>query len=455
MSRIISLLLFICLFTTSASAFGHRPSSTGAEGRMSAWAPSQAKADTIALLGGPGRTDGKFDDGFFMPDWEGWTSVDLTARGAPLWNVSPWGAPSGGDAVWCGETFTSCETGDPAEGYGNHYEEYLDWTGTVADAGQPTDVTVVFDLNIDVEPGYDHLTLLRRTDTGWVEIADYSTSTWNATLGVWEPLLDETHVFTVPAVDLTGPSGNAVHLRFRATSDHLGSDADCMHPSAGHSILDDIVVSGTNGLAGTTADFSTPLPHAGWYAASRTGVGDFADIWSFLIDLDLCISDDTPLVAFIDDGNVEPCSSGTLGISWTYGPGGYVHNLTGGCAGPTFHMANEIWSPVIEWADGGTPHPGAVLAFDMYDHLPLQNGLFADWGIRTSADGGATWTGWQDHARAYYGSGNWKRMEMDVSDLIVENPTHVQIALGVHEWGWLWNLTGPTARPPRTSTTWR
>ena len=452
-AMISAVLLQLSAISTAASQ-ELRPAEARPDRVGAAWSLATAKADTVDLLGGPGRSDGRFQDDYnpMLPDWEGWTSIDLTAPGDTIWHIDTFNSPDGSNAMWCGEAFAACGPDDVAGGYGNHYDEALDWLGIVSDANQPTNVTIVFDMNIDVEPGYDFLTLLRRTDTGWVELASYNTSTWNGTLGVWEPLLDETHTFTVPPADHTGPGGDTVHLRFRATSDHMSSDADCLWPSAGHTQLDNIDVSGDNGLAGTFTDFEAGLPGTGWRLSPRRSVGDFAKIWPMLFDLDLCSDNITPQVAFIDDGIVVPCTGGTPGVSWTYGPGGYIHNLTGGCADETFHLANEIWSPPLAWADGGgTPlgatHPGVVLAFDVYDHLPIQNGLYFTWSVRTSQDGGATWTGWRDRSRAYYGSGQWRRVSEDVSDLAIDDPTHIQLALGAHEWGWIWNFVGTDGTP--------
>ncbi len=458
-ARILTAILLctpIIFLSTIATANDHslRPAEARPDRIPTAWSPAAAKADTVALLGGPTRDDGRFQDNInpMFPDWEGWTSIDLTAPGDTIWHIDTFNSPDGSNAMWCGEAFAACGPDDVAGGYGNHYDEYLDWLGIVTDPALPTNVTIVFDMNIDVEPGYDFLTLLRRTDTGWVELAAYNTSTWNESLGVWEPLLDETHAFTVPPADHTGPGGDTVHLRFRATSDHMSSDSDCLWPSSGHSQLDNIDVSGDNGLAGTFTDFESGLPGTGWRLSTRTSVGDFAKVWPMLYDLDLCHDNYTPQVAFIDDGLVVPCTGGTMGVSWLYGPNGYTHNLTGGCADETFHLANEIWSPPLAWADGGgsplgSTHPGAILAFDVYDHLPIQNGLYFTWSVRTSADGGATWTGWRDRSRAYFGPGQWRRVNEDISDLAIDNPTHIQLALGAHEWGWIWNFTGTDGTP--------
>ena len=48
---------------------------------------ARADADSVYLLGGPGRHDGRFEDATGQPNWQGWTHEDATAT-ACMWQVS-------------------------------------------------------------------------------------------------------------------------------------------------------------------------------------------------------------------------------------------------------------------------------------------------------------------------------------------------------------------------------
>ena len=412
---------------------------------------ASAKADTVYLLGG-GNGTGEFQNDInpTLPDDEGWIGVDLTAKTTQIWHINTFNAPAGGHAIWCGEVFASCGGSDPAEGYGNGYEEYLDWTGTVSDSGIACNVTVTFDINYDNEPGYDYLYLQHEGAGGMVNVGTYNGSTFDG--AVWTPLIGESVVFSVAATDYVGVGGNEVHLRFRGTSDGGWSDSDCLWPTAGLAQVDNISVSGDNGLPSTLDDFESGMVASNWQLAFPVAVGDFAKVWPQLASIDPCNVNATPQFAFIDDGVVVPCTGGTLGTSWTYGPGSYTHNLTGGCAGPTLHAQDEIWSPVLAWDDElGTPlggtHAGATFEFNVYPHLPIGNGMFYVWHVRSSADNGVTWTGWADRNFVYYGQGTYNNVAQGVNDLIINTPTNVQLALGVYELGWIWGLEGTDGTP--------
>ncbi len=449
-----SSVLWLILMSIAMEASGgqpgsavHRPMDASATSAvLTATAPSTTRSDTIYLMGGPDRDDGKFQvvGRPSVPDWQGWTSVDLTARTDEIWHISTFNSPNGSAAMWCGEVFEPCDDDDPPEGYGNGYEEYLDWVGTVDDPGQATQITVTFDLNYDNEPGYDYLYLMHESAGGWDVVATYNGSTYDTGSGTWQPLIGETVAFTLTASDLVGDDGDEVHLRLWATTDGGWADSDCLWPTSGLAQIDNISVSGDNGLSATYDDFESGLESSSWQLAFPAGVGDFASIWPYLEDLDPCASGISCQVGFIDDGVVVPCTGGTLGWTWTYGPDSYVVNLTGGCVGPTDHLKNQVWSPPLAWVDEagspiGSSHQGAELAFDVYRHLPLMNSVFYVWHIRSSDDGGDTWSPWRDRNLVYYSNMPvWLRHGEDVTDLVVTDPTHVQIALGVWEMGWYW-----------------
>ena len=53
-----------------------------------------------------------------------------------------------------------------------------------------------------------------------------------------------------------------------------------------------------------------------------------------------------------------------------------------------------------------------------------------------------------DRNYVYYGSTSYQRDSRDVADLVVDNPTHIQVALGFRELGWIWPIYhDPTPAP--------
>ena len=190
-----------------------------------------ATADTIYLLGGPGRDDGDFEDGG-LPSWDGWTSIDLTAIDIDhFWNVSdfncqdldPLTIPN--HAWWCGETFSSCTTGDDARGYGSNYNEILDWYGEVADPGSTVSVTVNAMLNYACEPGYDYLYL--KYEAGGSMLAQNSWNGVGTDVVVAETIFLNTGDY-VPHPDTGLP---AAHLQWNFISDDAYDQSDCFFPN--------------------------------------------------------------------------------------------------------------------------------------------------------------------------------------------------------------------------------
>jgi len=168
------------------------------------------------------------------------------------------------------------------------------------------------------------------------------------------------------------------------------------------------ILGGPQGTRGDFQDGGTPSLD-GWVGVDRSNcnAGNFAQSWTALEDLDPCVANHTPQVAFIDDGIVVPGTGGYTCTSWCYGPAGYIVNPEGGLAGPENHLWNEIWSPPIDWPGGA--YDGATLAFDVYSHANLtydSPGIYVTWHIRTAVDAGdagLAWTVWRDAQSAYYG----------------------------------------------------
>ncbi len=395
----------------------------------------KAARDTTYLLGGPGRLDGKFQDAGGNADWQGWTHLDATYDGVQRWTISSFQSPTGTPAMWCGQE--DFENGCAA-GYGNSWNEWLVFTYTVDDPNANTVARLECVCRWDCEPGFDYLRIQQNRGGIWetiIERDDVGTATF-----------DQAITFT-PS-DYVGPAGDRLELRFQGFSDGAWSDEDCLWDTDGLAQVDDIRV--TIGDETFVDDFDDGVSHH-WIEVESTGCGDFAKIWQGLQDIDPCVSNYSPQVAFIDDGIVVPGTGGKLCITWCYGPGGYVVNYDGGLLGPAADIDNLIASPVLVWPAGAD---GAAFCFDVYRHEELGScsaEIFYQWHVRSVASGDPAdleLASWEDRNLVYYGLG-YKRHEEDVSDLVVPGSTHVQVALRTLEYGWVfewcWEREGTPA----------
>lgn len=407
-----------------------------------------AKADTVYLMGGDlVPHQGDFEDESGNPSLDGWTSVDCTS--AIYWHTDTYNCANldpttpGNHAWWCGRYWSfDCGTGDYA-GYGNAWEQVLDWFGTVPDNSLSTTVRITAMLNYDVELDYDYLYLDYETSTGMNLLQEFNGDSTSV-------FVDQ--AFVLAPGDYVGSGSDQVHLRWRFESDFYWSDEDCNYPTMGAAQIDLIEITFDQGggpvqqsyedCEGTTTDWSVDL---------NFGVGDFAQVWPFLTDIDPCRSNSTPVVGFIDDGLVVPGTGGYLCTTWCYGPGGYIVNPEGGLAGPEDHIWNEIWSPILDWPGAG--YDAAIYEFDVYRHETLSltaPGVFYVWHVRSVETGNpADMAGaaWYDRGFVYYGGPDWIRTSADVTDLLIPGRTHVQLALGVYELGWLWGWDGTDGYP--------
>jgi hypothetical protein len=401
---------------------------------------SSTTVDSLYILGGP-LGNGDFEEDWGVPSWDGWSHVDLTLFTDTKWqcdtyqaaNLDP--ATNPNHAWWCGQYWEDdCQTGDFG-GYGNNWTQYLTWQGNVADPGLPTVVTVQAVLNHYVEAYYDFLYLQYETATGWVDLQEYN--------GIaTDVVVDQS--FTLNPGDYLGAGGDEVHLRWQIRTDEIWSDEDCLWPSLGAAQIDLIAVTFDQGsgpeLQGTVEDCDEHPTQ--WVATLPVGVGDFAQVWPMLNDIDPCLSNYTPQVGFIDDGLVVPGTGGTWCTTWCYGPSGYIVNNTGGLAGPEFHLHNEIWSPPIVWPAGG--YEGAELRFSVYRHEnlgPSSPGMFYVWHVRSTASADPVdldAAPWKDRQHIYYGGPDYLRQHEDVTHLLAPGRQQVQVALGVYELGWIW-----------------
>jgi len=275
---------------------------------------------------------------------------------------------------------------------------------------------------------------------------------------------DDTQLFTPPMY--VGSPPTLVHLRLKVTSDGAWSDEDGLWPTKGAAQVDNIRVSfngalvsqaGDDGVA-SFEDLAGSPDDEGWHPAAADFVGDFSKLIPLLRDTDPCRDNITTQLGFLDDGSAPnnapgETTGGQTSPNWTYGvTGGWVVNYNGGLTLGALALNNEWRSPEIDWDDPNTTEDdallgGAFMRFNVWQHLPLNNGIFWIWSVR-SHDGG-TWTPWVNRNFVYYGDagGTYTNVQADVTDLLFNPPTQVQMALGVADLSAVFAFPGTDATP--------
>lgn len=451
---VVLLYLLTCLVLPAGAEQGPRTSRGHGE-VLFGGNPDTAKAggDSLVLIGpwGSGAAvNGQFENPAGQPAWNGWTHRDVTEPEQHHWQVSDYraldlGLTPGPDnlAAWCGDlAYTSCAAEDPEGGYGNSWREALQWTGTVADPGAWVEVLFSAYANLDTEPGYDYVYLRYRTPDAEMQVAAYD--------GVYPGHYLE-YSFTLTPMDYMGPGADQVVLEIVFESDGGWSDEDCMWPTAGALQIDDITVSLDQG-SGPVVDFCDfQSGFSSWEPVLPLGVGDFAQIWSGLEDVDPCQTNYSPQVAFIDDGEVVPGVGPSLCIDWCYGPYGYIVNTTGGRLGSGYHLHNVVESPVIPWPEGD--YEGALLEAGIYRHEDLMAdspGMFYIWNVRSTGSDDPEdiqAAPWVSRNFVYYGGPDYIRMRENISDLMDPGRRFVQVQLGLYEIGFVWDWNGNDGTP--------
>ncbi len=409
-----------------------------------------ASRDTIFLVGpwGSGaQVNGQFQNPNGDPAWNGWTSMDVTQISESHWHISDYNAADLNStpnnlAMYCGdETFPACAAPDVEGGYGNGWNDVLQFTYTVTNSAGPCDVTVSGVFSHNTEPGYDFTFFSYETSSGMVEMAMVDG------VGVAVPL---SHSLTYEPQDYIGPDQDQVRFEIKVTSDGAWSDEDCLYSGNGACQVDDLRVQCSNGNFDNTSDFQDGL--GDWEVFVPLGTGDFAALWSQLEDVDPCVSNYTPQVAFIDDGNRVPNVGPSYCITWCYGPGGYIVNTTGGAAAetnPDAYLYNAVDSPVLTWP--GDEYNGASLHFDVYRHEDLSNdspGMFYNWDVRSAVDPADLESNpWHNRSFVYYGGPDYIRGQFVISDLLVPGRTVTQVRCTVMEMGWVWGWNGDDGYP--------
>jgi hypothetical protein len=397
---------------------------------------AKAEGDTTYVLGGPGTIEGKFEDAFGAPQWNGWTSEDLTFSADSFWQVTdnPDIVVNGTYSMWCGTLFD----GDP--GYGNGWNQNLVFTHQVADNTDASSIAWTMAVQNDTEPGYDYTYVEWNQGGTWQQLAQYDDNRDFA--------FNES--FTYAVEDYVGSDNDEIQLRVRFASDGAWSDEDGLWETQGAVQIDDIVVT-LNGTEIENEDFEDGQSQ-NWVPVLDPGVGDYAQLYTNLQDGDPCRTNFSPQVAFIDDGIVVPGTGGTQCITWCYGPGGFIVNNTGGPMGPDFYIHNIIKSPVKPFP---TNADAAYLVFEVYRHEELGApttwpGMFYEWFVRSTDSGDPAdieAAAWQNRNFVQYGGPDYLRQQEVVTDLLTPGRTHVQVGLTVYELGYQFGWTGTDGTP--------
>ena len=410
---------------------------------------SKALGDTLYLVGNPQNPDqvgnlggpvenGTFEDEFGNPAWNGWTSLDNTFQSDVFWQVSDFNAINGNYSYWCGTYFD----GDP--GYGNDWNQVVLFSYAVDDPGATYSVNWSAVVQNDTEPGYDY-TYLEWNDGGvWVVLAQYDGNRF------FEP----NFTWSMGPSSFVGSGNDEIQLRIRGVSDGAWSDEDDLWDTNGMCQVDDVSV--TISLGGTPEasffeDFEDQQAED-WPVDVLPGVGDYAWLYINLQDEDPCRSNLSPQVAFVDDGVVVPGTGGSPGVTWRYGPGGYIVNNTGGPAGPDFYIDNLIISPELEWPVGSE---AAYIEFGVYRHEELGAfntwpGMFYQWHVRSVNTGNAAdleGAPWVNRNFVQYGGPDYLNQQESVTDLLATGRTHMQLSLRVIEFGYVWGWVGTDGTP--------
>jgi hypothetical protein len=424
------LCVFVLLLSGAALAAG-----SGAQ-------PTAASRDTVTVLGGPGRWDGRFETATGQPNWHGWTTVDHSVARDTLWQVSTYQAEAlgghgpGNRAMWCGTSFASGEVG-----YGNDWSPALQWTYVVPDPVDTSTVVVHGYLNHDTEPGFDRVVLrVLRAGGVWQDVQAYEG---------WRVNREVSASFKVSPEDYAGDLGDEIRLRWAFLSDGLWSDEDGDYPTDGACQLDDLAVV-VNGALVTFDDFEAG--HGAAWTPFLPGVGSFGHLASGLQDLDPCVQNTSWQVCFVDDGQVVPDTGGSPCVQWCYGPGGYVLNTDGGALGADGRLDNAVVSPPLAWPDGCDQ---SLVAFDVWRHDLLTGqtpGMVYRWRVRSTAasDPAALADApWRERGDVGFGPAAYVREEGYLGDLLEPGRRWFQIELEVYEFGWVWGLEGndPTPAP--------
>ncbi len=397
---------------------------------------SKAARDTHYLLGGFDHNAdyiGNFQTEGGAEDWHQFTHKDDTQLTESQWHADSFAPITGTYSAWAGQDF-----GHGVYGYDNSWNELIEYVAAVSDPAVATEVNIAFNLRHWLEPDFDFFYV--DYEFAGEGTAHGLTFTGNDTLAV---------TYSVTYQPGNYIDGNKVRMILRMQSDGGYCTVDGQYPGTGGAWVDDIVVSFDGTVVATDNFEGNSLGN--WVTALPIPVGDFSKIWSNLDDYDDCVSNYTPQVAFVDDGQVVPGTGGQAGLEYAYGPGGYIVNTTGGLLTEDSHMSNSLLSPIMAWPDAS--YDGALLWVNVYVHETLWDtspGIFYAWSVRStnSANPDLIYDApWRDNNTVYYGGPAYGSIYQNINDKLVPGRTFVQVRTQCMEVGWWWGYNGNNGSP--------
>ena len=430
---------------------------------------SKSRADTIMVMG-PRQTGatwsyyGNFQNETAGPDWNDWIHWDHTADTTRSWSVSTYNADNlnghgaGNRAAWCGRDYPSCDASDPAGGYGNNWYTWIEWTYEVPDTNAVQNTAIDFWINYDLDPVgsgddedlIDVIALMNATydSTGFATIGEFRGSGTNEHASFNYRYYPNSYV----AYDDDELNNDVVFwIRFDSSPDV--SDGDCGFAGTGACQVDDITVN-LLGLYSNFEDFEGgALEDTEWSEfIDGNFVGDFSNLANNLGDLDDCRTNPSYQVNFVDTGFYEPDLSPQQGLTFEYGPFGYIVQNQGGLThDEDYHTHNSARSPIMPWPDQDMS--GCLIEWTGYSHEPdtdTSAGIYYTFGIRsTRSDDPADieLTAFKSDGYVYFGGPNYINTGWECSDQMVPGRKWVQIQLEAWELGYIWGIDGVDGTP--------
>lgn len=414
-----------------------------------------------------------------------WQSYDITDQ--PVhWKVDTFNGANlnnngaGNLAMWSGEpdSIPFTEFWENAPGYGDEWFDVLEFeSDPVSDPQNGRTVDLDFFFNVDVEPGYDFFLVQYEVGGAWTTVATL-TGTNKDSLGVFQaPGVQYSLLGASPIVYQGGDysAANTVKIRLVIQSDGFASDQSNGGPDFpaggdGGAQVDDLTVT-VPGLAQSpyVESFEGGGPYL-WNGAEGLIHGDFAKVLVMASDSDICRSNTSPQLNFIDDGSSPKnapgeSTGGSTSPSWSYGiAGGWVTNFTGGLNNNVdeITMNNQVWSPEIDWLLDEVQFPGAndpdmlggQMRFTVWPHLELADGFFYNQDVRTydtdpdqdPLTDDAEWSGWGSSG-TYYGSQAYGNRVVDFSNFVTPGVTKAQIRFRYRDLAAVFGFPGGNGTP--------
>jgi hypothetical protein len=406
-------------------------------GRTTGPTPASAAADTFVLAEFTfDGTSGPDDQGWVSKERFQWTVMDTFFHVADATELN--GGDAGGlivlegaQSLWCGASPSGNEEicrYATLPGYGNN------WSQSFTSVGFPRtgDVTLSYLTIWDIEPAEDYARVYYLDKDGaWQEITFYSWSLPGPPV--------KTESWVIPDSVL----GDSVQIWFEFDSDGAWSDEDGYWPTDGAIIIDSVTVADTSGVI-DFQDFESELLGARatndghWQAGVPETIGNFSGLFSGVAVLqeDGCTGNATALWGFF------------AGSTYDYSCGGHpeqaaVPRNDAQSYYDTDYLSNEIWSPRIDWNqdENGVSVPAtaetAILEFDVYRDLPLQNLVLYQWFVRNVIDGCPQ--NWMSSNYIYYGDAkDWYRHRESIARHVDPAVQQIQVALRAVDMCWSW-----------------